>query len=74
MKSATGEITSVKKPAEEVKPVEVPKKVEEPVKKVEEPPKKVEEAPKKEDAVKSTVTENKLNNEPPKKLQVPNVF
>lgn len=64
VKSVNGEITSTKKPTEEVKPVAVSKKVEEPApKKVEEPaPKKVEEV------VRSSVTENKVNNEPPKKL------
>lgn len=65
MKSVNGEITSTKKPNEEVKPVAVPKKVEEPA------PKKVEEpAPKKqeEEVVRTSVTENKVNNEPPKKL------
>ena len=59
----TGEITSSKKPVEEAKSSVFPKKTEEPPKKVEEPPKKVEE-----EVVRSSVTENKLNNEPPKKL------
>jgi hypothetical protein len=63
VKSVTGEITSSKKPAEETKSSVFPKKTEELPKKVEEPPKKVEE-----EVVRSSVTENKLNNEPPKKL------
>lgn len=63
VKSVTGEITSSKKPAEEVKPSVFPKKTEEPPKKIVEPPKKVEE-----EVVRSSVAENKVNNDPPKKL------
>jgi hypothetical protein len=55
VKSVTGEITS-KKPVEEVKPSVFPKKTEDPSKKVE------------EDVVRSSVSENKVNNDPPKKL------
>ena len=75
-KSVTGEITSSKKPAEEVKPLVFPKKTEEPPKKVEETPNKIEEPPKKveEEVVRSSITENKVNNEPPKKLSVASVF
>jgi len=40
-----------------------PKKTEEPPKKIVEPPKKVEE-----EVVRSSVAENKVNNDPPKKL------
>ncbi len=48
---------------EEVKPSVFPKKTEEPPKKIVEPPKKVEE-----EVVRSSVTENKVFNDPPKKL------